>query len=127
MARRSGTNGDDRLTGRAFDYYARLRRVKRYVETHLDQPISLGEAAYVAGVDRSYFSAFFHAKVGVTFRDWLHTTRIHRARQLLQDSNYSITNVAFSVGYQNLRSFERTFKKHTGKTPMQYKALVRPA
>ena len=110
----------------AFTYYARLERVKRYVETHLSGDLSVAKVSAIAGMERTYFSNFFHDKTGVRYRDWLASLRIERAKQMLRSANHSIARVATSVGFGSLRSFERTFKRYTGVTPNAFKRTVRP-
>jgi AraC-like DNA-binding protein len=111
---------------RIFSYYPPLQRVREYVEKNLSEPISLREAASAAGLEEKYFSAFFHRKTGVRFRDWLAGRRVDRAIAILTQHDDTITNVAESVGFQDLRTFERSFKRLTGLTPREFKRSVAP-
>ena len=111
----------------AFTYYRRLKKVKEFVEQNLSEEISLGTAAKIAGLEEKYFSAFFHQKIGICFRDWITHTRVNRAKELLRARNDSITDIAFAVGFRELRTFERAFKRCTGKTPRVFKRSVRPS
>ena len=111
---------------RIFSYYPPLQRVREYVEQNLSEPISLREAAGAAGLEEKYFSAFFHRKTGVCFRDWLAGRRISRAIEILTQRDDTITNVAASVGFQDLGTFERSFKRLTGLTPREFKRSVAP-
>lgn len=110
----------------AFEYYQRLRKVQRYVAENFSESIPLAKAARIAAMERTYFPAFFHDKVGVTFSDWLQYVRIAKALNLMSSGDYSITEVAHEVGFENLRTFERTFKKWTSLTPRAFKKLTRP-
>ena len=110
----------------AFSYYVRLGRLRRFVEIHYADPISLALAAEVATMEPRYFSKFFHDKTGVCFKDWLASVRVGRAKEMMASSNYTITQTAFSVGFGDLRTFERNFKKHAGMTPREFKETVRP-
>ncbi len=116
----NGTNGE------VFDYYPRLNRLREYVEQSYSEPISLGKAAGIAALEKSYFSSYFHAKVGITFTEWLRQVRIEKAMELMKASDSSITEVAYEVGFGDLRTFERAFKKHTLMTPSEFKKSVRP-
>ena len=107
----------------AFRYYPVLKRVKDYVDANLDGDISLGTVADVAGLEEKYFSAFFRQKAGIGFRSWLTQLRIQKAKEMFRDHDHRITHVALSVGFRDLRTFERAF---TGMTPRSYKASVRP-
>jgi AraC-like DNA-binding protein len=111
----------------AFEYYAPLRRVRRYIEDNYHDYISLGKAAQIAGMERKYFSTFFHKKVGICFRYWLMGLRIGKAISLMETEteDHSITQIAFEIGFMDLTTFERAFKKCTGLTPTQFKKKVR--
>jgi len=115
------------INDRAFTYCARLERVKAYVDRNISDDLSLRSAARVAGLEQKYFSTFFHVKAGVRFKQWVSYRRVRRAQQLLSNSNHSITNVASAVGFQDVRTFERTFKRVTSMTPIEYKKAVRPS
>ena len=83
--------------------------------------------ARIAGLEVKYFSKFFHEKVGVCFREWLNHVRVARAMEMMRAHNHRITDVAFAVGFQDLRTFERSFKKSTARTPRSFKSSVRPS
>ena len=73
-----------------------------------------------------YFSKFFHDKAGICFKDWLASVRVARAKEMMAASNVTIAQTARSVGFGDLRTFERNFKKHAGMTPREFKETVRP-
>lgn len=112
------------INERAFEYYARLRKVRQYVEDNYPEYISLEKAAQIAGMERKYFSTFFHKKVGICFRYWLMGLRIGKAISLMETANHSITQIAFQIGFMDLRTFERAFKRCTGLTPAEFKKRV---
>ncbi len=116
----NGTNG------KAFDYYPRLKRLRQYVEQSYSEPISLKKAASVAALESSYFSSYFRAKVGINFTDWLRQVRIRKAMELMKSRDFAITEVAEEVGFRDLRTFERAFKKYTLTTPREFKKSVVP-
>ncbi len=116
----NGTNGE------VFDYYPRLNRLREYVEQSYSEPISLKKAAGIAALESSYFSSYFRAKVGITFTEWLRQVRIRKAMKLMKASDFSITHIAYEVGFGDLRTFERAFKKHTRMTPIEFKKSARP-
>lgn len=111
----------------AFDYYARLRRVLDHLQQNLGEPLSLVEAAELAGMEPTYFSDFFKRKVGVPFRRWMEHLRIGYVLDLIHSRNHSITHIAHEAGFGSLRSLERAFKRRTRLTPTQYKETVRPS
>ncbi len=116
----NGTNGE------VFDYYPRLNRLREYVEQSYSEHISLGNAASIAALESSYFSTYFRAKVGITFTEWLRQVRIEKAIELVKASDLSLTEIAYEVGFADLRTFERAFKKRTQMTPREFKKSVAP-
>ena len=115
-----------RINEAAFDYYQRLARVHAFVTENYWQNISLEAVAEVAAMEKTYFSAFFHEKVGVPFSSWLQYLRISKALGFMSTGDYSITEVATRVGFDNLTTFRRTFKKWTNLTPAVFKKMARP-
>jgi len=116
----------NRTNGAAFDYYPRLKKLHEYVEQSYSEPLPLGKAARIAALESSYFSSYFRAKVGITFTEWLRQVRIEKAMELMRASDFSITEVAYEVGFVSLGAFERAFKQHTRMTPMEFKKSARP-
>lgn len=111
----------------AFSYYSCLKRVKQYVEIHQSEAIPLQTAARIASMERKYFSAFFHKKTGITYIRWLNSIRIAKAVGLIKITDDSLTQIASTVGFGDLRSFERSFKKFTKLTPLEFRKSVRPS
>ena len=113
-------------TDQKLDYYPRLKRLHQYVEQSFSEHLPLEKAAGIAALESSYFSSYFRTKVGITFTDWLRHVRVKKAMELLKARDFSITEVAYEVGFRDLRTFERAFKKHTLKTPREFKKTVAP-
>jgi transcriptional regulator GlxA family with amidase domain len=110
----------------AFAYYPRLGRVKRFVECHLSDPISLRDAAGIADYERTYFCSWFHRRAGVRFKEWLTLERLKRAAELMRTQDQPIWEIAHCVGFRSLRTFERAFKRRTLISPRAFKTQVRP-
>lgn len=115
-----------RINGAAFEYYERLGRVKSFVEGNLERRLGVRQAAKIAGLSPGYFSTFFKEKTGVRFSTWVNHLRVEEAKKRLIDHNESITRLAYSAGYRDLRTFERAFKRCTDETPLDYKRRHRP-
>lgn len=114
------------VVNRVLEYYPRLRAVADYVGHHLDRHIALTDVARVAGLERKYFSTYFHSKSGIRFTEWLRQLRVNRAKDLIEHEDYSIPRLAFASGFRDLRSFERAFKRYVGMSPSVYRTAVRP-
>jgi AraC-like DNA-binding protein len=110
---------------RAFEYYSPLKKVKEYVEHNYPEKITLAKVARVAGLERKYLSAYFHRKVGTTFTRWVTWVRVREALRRMASEDVSITNIANDVGL-DVRSFERSVKRLTGRTPRELKRRFMP-
>jgi two-component system, response regulator YesN len=107
-------------------YYPALKRVDEFVHQHPSQQIRLADAARVACMERKYFSAFFREKTAVRFREWIALIRIERAMNLMRGQDQPVTRIGLAVGYKDVRTFERAFKRLTGTTPRDFRASIRP-
>lgn len=115
------------LNERAFEYYEQLDRVRQFVRQNFQEDIKLETVAQIAAMERTYFSFFFRQKLGVTFSAWLQYYRILKALDLIKSKDRSITDVAFSVGFNELSTFQKAFKRWTNLTPRDFKRLAKPA
>lgn len=105
-------------------YFARIRKVVNYIEAHLDEPLDLEHLSLVGCMERTSFSKLFKSKVGLTLTDFIGTYRISRATMLMEASDFSVTEIAYAVGFGSLRAFERTFKRVTGIAPSKFRTAV---
>ena len=116
---------------RVFDTDERLRRLERLVLEHFTESIPLGRAAAEACLARCYFSTYFRRQTGMGFHAWLTSIRIYRATRVLLATGQSISEIAWSVGFQDMTTFARAFRRVTGTTPTRYRRanprLLRPA
>ena len=99
----------------------------KYTRLISAEDIPLNKAAQVAHLDAKYFSTYFRQKTGIRFKDWLAQERVGRAKAMMERRDHSVTEIAFAVGFRDLRTFQRSFKRHTGLTPTAYRSSVRPS
>lgn len=82
---------------------------------------SMAELANRFGMSHSAFSRFFRKETGNTFTDFMTRVRIHRACQLLMESDQYISNICYRVGFNNLANFNRRFIAIKGMTPSDFR------
>lgn len=75
------------------------------------------EAASVACLEEKYFSALFIKKAGIPFSVWQSRFRIGVAIDRLRSRHPRISDIAYGLGYDELSTFQRAFKRHTARTP----------
>ena len=79
------------------------------------------------GMSPSNFSRSFKDMVGKGFKEYVDELRLLKARELLGRDELSIEEIAQRVGYENITSFYRFFKKQTGVAPGVYRDAARQA
>ncbi len=97
------------------------QQVLLYCDNHYTEPLSLETLSRHFGVSRFYLSHVFSDKIKINFNSYLHMLRIQAAKQLLQHEARAITEIAYQVGYNNIRSFNRHFCAATGYSPTEYR------
>lgn len=90
-----------------------------YVETHLDEDLSLDAVAAAAGVSRYHLSRAFAATVGVPLATYTRTRRLSRAALALAGGAPNILELALATGYGSHEAFTRAFSQQFGVTPEQ--------
>jgi transcriptional regulator GlxA family with amidase domain len=102
---------------------ARIDRAICYISKNLGKRITLVEAASMACLEPFYFSKRFHKTMGVSFGTWNAQIRIEAAKKLLVESSQPITSIAAAVGYSDLTTFERAFRRLESRSPRAHRRL----
>ncbi|MGD0443875.1 MAG: AraC family transcriptional regulator [Edaphobacter sp.] len=101
-----------------------LRRVKEYMEEHLQNNLSLDELARETNYSRGYFLRMFRAAAGKTPHQYLTERRIERAKSMLQDAEEtSLINIAARCGFSSQSHMTRVFREQIGVTPSAFKRM----
>ncbi|MBQ4518776.1 MAG: helix-turn-helix domain-containing protein [Clostridia bacterium] len=98
-----------------------IKKIKDYIEEHLDEDLSLEIFASMTMLSATYISSIFKAISGEGLRDYIIRVRMEKAKELLSNSDKNIELISKCVGYENVRSFTRTFKSFCGLTPGEYR------
>lgn len=100
-----------------------FQTARQYMQQHFAENLRLEDVAAQFYLTPSYFGTLFKKKTGDSFRSYLTTIRMEKAKELLQDARYSVAQVAGAVGYQDKRYFSRLFKEQVGVTPKEYRKI----
>lgn len=98
-----------------------VRTVIKYIQLKFSEQITMENIAGVCGLNRSYLSRLFHDATGYTIKGYLQTYRMQTAQKMLRESDLSISYIGNAVGYVDIFTFSKAFKKHTGCTPSSYR------
>jgi len=106
---------------------ARLSRIVRYIDGHLDEDLRVGELAAMAGLTRSHFSRAFQKSTGDPPQRFILKRRICRARDLLSASDVGLAEVAVRAGFSSQAHLSTAFRAQVGTTPARYRAAFAKA
>ena len=101
-----------------------LADTRRYMEEHLDEPLTIPALSRRACLSATTFKEGFRRLYGLPVHAWLRQRRMERAAELLRSSSLSVLGVAQSVGYGSASQFTAAFRRQYGVTPAQYRKNV---
>ena len=93
----------------------------KYIAEHYTEALTIEQVARVALLSPSYYSYLFKTMTGKTFIEHLTLIRLHKAMELLKNTDNFVLEICLDAGFKNVNHFNRTFKAFTGLTPLQYR------
>src|SRR6059058_5620208 len=110
------------------DLNRRLLRARDAMDRSYAEPLDVRAVAAVAHLSEAHFSRSFRATFGETPHRYLQRRRVERSTFLLRETDRSVTDICFDVGFSSLGTFSRTFREIMDETPTAYRkrAQVRP-
>lgn len=97
------------------------REMITYIKEHFDEKITLQMLAEEFHLSEKYISEYFREHFAIGFMQYVGHLRMTKAKHLLLDTDLSITDVAFSCGFNSVNLFIRKFKELYQMTPLQYR------
>jgi AraC-like DNA-binding protein len=108
------------------DFNRRLLRARDAMDRAYAEPLDVRTIAAVAHVSEAHFSRSFRAVFGETPHRYLQRRRVERSMFLLRETDRSVTDICFDVGFSSLGTFSRTFTAIVGESPSEYRASNYP-
>lgn len=103
-----------------------IGRAVEHLKDNYKSRTSLEEISSIAGLSRYHFTRAFKKVMGIPFSDYLSHLRVKKSEDSLASLEINISEVAYSVGFNSLRQFERAFKKTAGLSPLEYRKERNP-
>ncbi|MGB5824503.1 MAG: helix-turn-helix domain-containing protein [Proteocatella sp.] len=100
-----------------------IRIAKQYIQNNYMNHLSLEEVSSMAGFSSAYFSSMFKKESGQNFVEYISEIRMNKAKELLKNTDLSITVICEKVGYSDIKHFTQSFKKYTGLKPNEFRKL----
>ncbi|WP_274643523.1 helix-turn-helix domain-containing protein [Pseudomonas serbica] len=119
FARLASSRERDRLS------YWQERKAKEVMMEHLDCGIRISVVAKECALSRSHFSRAFKKATGHAPRDWFKLARLTRARELLEQTDFSISQVGLACGFADQPHFTKIFSSNFGMPPGKWRAKDR--
>jgi two-component system response regulator YesN len=102
--------------------YKIVEKAQKYLEENYAEDLGLERVAKHLDISPCYFSSIFKEVTNVSFSDYLMEVRMGKAKELLADPQFTISEVSYKVGFNDPAYFSRVFKREVGRSPTFYRA-----
>ncbi|MGB5820655.1 MAG: AraC family transcriptional regulator [Saonia sp.] len=104
-----------------FQNSEKIKLVYNHIHENFHSKITLEQVSSLVHMSCVSFNRFIKSRTGRTFIEYLNDVRIGYASRWLIEQDLSISEIAFGCGFNSLTNFNRTFKKHKGRTPTKFR------
>lgn len=104
-------------------YEESVQEAKKYISEHLNEALTVKSIASVIHMSQSHFSRVFKQKTGFSPYDYVLIARLNRAKDFLQKTDLSVTQIAYEVGFNSESNFIFFFSTNTGLSPSKFRKL----
>lgn len=111
-------------TAKVFQRNSRINKLASHIHLHLDEELSLDSLAAYIGLTRSHLSRYFHEKTGMQLSRWISIQRVERARQLIDNSDLQLAEIARQVGFTSDSTFRRHFREQYSVSAREYRKAI---
>ena len=98
-----------------------ITAVRQYIRENYLSDLSAAETARRFYLNASYLSTLFKEKTGMNMGAYIEGLRMEKAKELLQSTQWPVTEVATRCGYSDSGYFTKVFKRYAGATPRQFR------
>lgn len=95
-----------------------------YMLENYQKPVNIETLSWQAEMGRTMFFNEFRRLTGLSPNEFLNFLRLQSAMDLLRSTNKSIIDLAYASGFQSLSTFNKQFKRYTGRSPREYRQMV---
>ncbi len=111
----------ERVLGYRYSDNQIFNKIVEYINYNYQENIELKECAEKYHTSPNYIARMFKKYYGISFITYLNSLRIKKAQELLRNTDLSIKEIAYKVGYNNLNYFYKIFKRNMEVTPKDFK------
>lgn len=103
----------------------RIRKILRYIRIHIDEPVRIEDLCGICCLSKDHFIRLFKKELKQTPVRYINQKKIEKAQLKIIAGEQSVQDIAYGLSFDNISYFNRLFKRYTGVSPGQYKALSR--
>ncbi len=103
--------------------FSRINEITDFIDANVNQSLSPPEIAEKFFISYSHLRNIFKAETGVSITEYINRQKIAMAKEYLTNSDMTIKEIAYIVGYADEHYFMRVFKKFTGTTPNLFRKI----
>ncbi len=98
-----------------------IKQAQEFIETHIQEKITIDELADLVSLGRRSFERRFKVATNNSVLEYINRVKIESAKRSFESSRKNINEVMYDVGYTDTKAFRTIFKKITGLTPIEYR------
>lgn len=102
----------------------RLIKIIDYVKSNLQEPLTLGIISEHFAMSIRSTTRLFMEKLQISFIQYLKMLRVIHAMELIKDTDMSMSDISYAVGYSSLSAFSSTFQQLTNLRPTEFKSII---
>ena len=102
-----------------------LEKARSYIREHLAENLTLAHVGKAIHISAGYLSRIFNTLAGQSFCDYIRDERMTLARHLLISTDLTVDEISVRCGYRTPGYFATVFKSAMGKSPMEYRKVVK--
>ncbi|MDL2302351.1 helix-turn-helix transcriptional regulator [Lachnospiraceae bacterium OttesenSCG-928-D06] len=108
-------------------YTKLVAKAVKYIIRCVYEPCTVAQVAKYVGIQPTYLARLFREEIGISPHDFIRQKKMEEAQRLLQYYDYSIAEIADSLGYCDIAHFSKTFQQYFGLSPKKYRKTCHTA
>lgn len=101
-----------------------FKQILTYINENISQPLTIEEISHNFSISRSSLQTLFKTNINKAPKNYIINLKLNRSKELLLENQYSVTEIAYMLGFSSIHYFSRAFKRKFNLTPSEYAKLV---
>ena len=97
-----------------------LQEILDYMNSMITEPLTIEEICHKFSISRSSLQTLFRNNLEISPKNYMVQIKLKKSKELIRENKYTISEIAFMLGFSSIHYFSRTFKQHFNLTPSEY-------